>query len=732
MPLKPIVDGEPPFLGTYTAAEVALLNADLAAGSMAYVTGSLLIRVEDGATMFLEGVGTAARFTDTPPNGVTKSDLAAASGLPAYAYTAAEVQSTLDNALPMQSYAALLAYNGRATGIRITAPGIAGNFRYNAALPNTTDYGTRFAHASGTGAWERLLTGQYVTPQMFGAVGDKVADDTTALVRMHASGFSYFDYGSGQYKVSLTEGAYLLSLAGKTGVVIRGNGALIYDPLVHTLDTVTSVFWGDNTQFLSITGVNFEGLPIADKSNPTTGIGYRGATFLNLSNGCGSILVDAQLKYLRYGVRSGDYSNPSLGNNKHIYTKLNTFECGYPVAHYLAEDVVLDLVAESNHRAAYLAGVKGIRGKVLCKNQYIAPIQVLISDALVSTGVSRGCSEVDIDVVDTGSTIFVANSYLCALSLSRVDPGTTYSNIKIRSTLTGTDTIAPTISPFAIYSNVLAALPGVYPFNWEPTIFLKSIDVTVNLDRSAQTIASGTVASDLYINTIDSGVHFATVSDLRIRANLRTGSGGNPRSLYCVVPGLTGGAFVKDSNFTGYAMEYQSNTTAPIAFENCLGINSTNSFSGETSQYRFINTDIASATQPVTNARFVQSKVSGTGPTTKLIIRDVTLTGTSVNIANLVPAGSLIRGVSGRVKTAITGSSGFQVGVTGAATRYADVALTAVDSTFDPRNMLQAEADNGPRYTTVGTAFIITSKTADFTGGVLRLAISYDDMTPPN
>lgn len=588
---------------------------------------------------------------------------------------------------------------------------------------------------TGTGAVLRATRSklnEFASPYDFGAVGDGVANDTAALVNMHASAHSNFDYGSGRYKVTLTEGATLLSLAGKTGLVIKGSGAVIYDPLSHTLgDTVTAVFGGDNTHFLSIDGVNFEGTPIADKSNATTGIGYRGATFLNLKNGCTNIAVDAELKYLRYGVRSGDYATPSLGNNKHVYTKLRTFECGYPVAHYLAEDVVLDLVAESNHRAAYLAGVNGIRGKVLCKNQYIAPIQVLLSDALVSAGVSRGCSNVDLDIVDTGSTIFIANSYLCALSLSRVDPGTTYSNIKVRVSLTGTNTVASTISPFAIYSNVLGTLPGSYPFNWEPTIFLKSIDVTINLDRSAQTIASPSVGGDIYIYTLDSGVHFATVSDLRIRANLLTGSGGNPRNLYCVVPGLTDQVNVGGCNFTGYDLEFTSNTAAQFTFVDCFGITKTSANSSDTSKINFVNSDVSSTAQPITNVTFVSSYLGGAGVKTKTVVKDIVLSGASVSFVGIIPPGALLRGVSGRLKTAITGASGFQVGVSGDLTRFADLSLTAVNSTFTPQQMLQAEADNGQRIYKVYTDLVVTAKTANFTAGVMRIAVTYDLMTAP-
>jgi len=700
-----VVDERDP-LPRLTGAQITALNARIAAGSNEFPTATAIIRSDDEVVFLKQGTGLSARFeaAGNDATALKKTEAAATDGATKIGTPTGTVQDDLD--------------------ARITKTG--------------DDFLQDGASAIGAPVLlklkERVTPLDFMTTAMKSDVrgGAPVLDHTLSIQNMLNSGEKTMDFLRWQYNVDWGNSGHLATFTGRDDITLIGRGALLKNLHSFTLDNIAAVFAASNCKRLTIKGLNFEGVPIADKSNPTTGIGYRGASFLYLTNACEDVEVEAALKYLRYGVVAGSYSNGALGNNKNINQKLRAFECGYPVAHYLSENVGLDIVALSSHRASYLAGVKGIHGQVLCKDQYIAPIQVLISDALVSAGVSRGSSDVALKVRDIGSTIFIPNSYLCAISLSRVDPGTVYENIKIESTLTGTDTIATTMSPFALYSAVNAALPGVYPFDWEPTIYMKSIDVTVNCDRSAQTVAGPTVGGDFYINTIASGAHFATVSDFRLRANMRTGSGGNPRSLYCVVPGLTDGVRVEDSNFTGYAMEYLSNTTAPITFVNCVGMSATSSFAGETSQYRFINTDTSSSAQPTANATFVQSKVANAGVITKTVIRDITLTGPSVTSANFIPAGSLIRGVSGRLKTAITGASGFQVGVTGGLTRYADLSLTAVDSTFDSRNMLQAEVDNGPRYTNVGTGLIVTAKTSDFTGGVLRIAVTYDVMGVPS
>lgn len=100
-----------------------------------------------------------------------------------------DAQTILDNGMAMQNYAAMQAYTGRATGICIRTPGLYGAFRYNAALPNTSNGGTRFAHASGTGAWERLFDGAMYASWFGAAAGvDSTAALTSAIAAFSSSG----------------------------------------------------------------------------------------------------------------------------------------------------------------------------------------------------------------------------------------------------------------------------------------------------------------------------------------------------------------------------------------------------------------------------------------------------------------------------------------------------------------------------------------------------------------
>lgn len=90
------------------------------------------------------------------------------------------VQSALDSVRPLQSYAELRAYAGRATTVRITSRGIAGFFYLDAAdTTSADDGGLTIVDASGR-RWKRLHDGS-ISPLWFGTLGDGVVNDATAI-----------------------------------------------------------------------------------------------------------------------------------------------------------------------------------------------------------------------------------------------------------------------------------------------------------------------------------------------------------------------------------------------------------------------------------------------------------------------------------------------------------------------------------------------------------------------
>ena len=139
---------------------------------------------------------------------INTANLAASSGSSLVGYDGGTVQDVLDDAKPMQSYTALRAYTGRATGVRITTPGIAGFFQRLAVgsqyYSAPDDGGVIVVDASGR-RWMRLFSGS-VNVKWFGAKGDYVVasgigtDDTAAIQSAINAGWFDIYFPDGFYK----------------------------------------------------------------------------------------------------------------------------------------------------------------------------------------------------------------------------------------------------------------------------------------------------------------------------------------------------------------------------------------------------------------------------------------------------------------------------------------------------------------------------------------------------
>ncbi|MNK86321.1 Pectate lyase superfamily protein [compost metagenome] len=115
---------------------------------------------------------------------VKTADLNAASTVAAWAYSAAEMQAIVDNAVPKANYTALRGYSGRngasTLSVRITQIGIAGVFWMDPSDAVTADNGGTVIVDTVGRRWKRFFNG-FIDPRWFGAVADGVADDTVAL-----------------------------------------------------------------------------------------------------------------------------------------------------------------------------------------------------------------------------------------------------------------------------------------------------------------------------------------------------------------------------------------------------------------------------------------------------------------------------------------------------------------------------------------------------------------------
>ena len=124
----------------------------------------------------------------------------------------------------------------------------------------------------------------------------------------------------------------------------------------------------------------------------------------------------------------------------------------------------------------------------------------------------------------------------------------------------------------------------------------------------------------------------------------------------------------------------------------------------------------------------VNSSFQGASAVIQYGYTEVALSGATTLVGGLIPANCFLIGVS-RVVQAITGASGFQVGIVGAANRFADIDLTALGSSFNLGNRLPAEGL--PRTYSASANIVITAKTSNFTGGRMKLFTAFVSMTPP-
>lgn len=595
------------------------------------------------------------------------------------------------------------------------------------AALNATYVGPRGKTATGPAAPAPALN-----VKDYGAKGDGVTDDTGAIRAAAAAG-NHLYFPPGNYVVSsVADNTALLTFTGQEGVIIDAPEATLTNPVEYTADTITPMFKLDACKGVTIRLKAYKGFTL---TTPSTQLGYRGATLVQAINGTSGVKVDAQITDARYGVVTGSYSTPASGYCKNFDIRLRTSFCGYPFAAYLAEGVRLDIDADDSHRPVYVAGCDDVTGVIRWKNLYIAPVAVLVTDALTAgtdaaaqadpVGAptsSRASSNVDLLSIDKGSTVFGAETYCIGLSLSRVD-AVTYRNIRLRFSLAATDTLSTTVHGFLINSSA-KAIWSRYPFNWEPKVVLDNVRVSGTLDKSATTVSAG-AQGPFTVRTYETdATHAGTIRGLSLEdIVLRQGTAGFAAA-QLLARGASTPIRVRGMVNTGGWLVVDTSATIPTVLDACdlLTVDVSPISSG--SRVILTNgTKAAAINGTTTRVEMQGAAVRGAGPVIKTKELTATLTGASVTLTGAIPGGCLLLGVQGRITTAITGASGYQVGVTGDLTRWVNRDDTAAGSLFNVNTYAAAEVS--PRYYPAGSDIIITARTADFTAGALRIVLSY-------
>ena len=579
--------------------------------------------------------------------------------------------------------------------------------------------------------------------------GNTAAQNVAGFTAAAASGVRDFWLPDGTYAIQKTEGQTLMSFLNAQHIRIRGSGkAILSDTTTYTNNAGhTAMFKFDNCTDVEVSGIEYQGPAIA---SPTVNHGYRGATFVLAVNGTKNVKVDARLSNIRYGVASGDYSGYSFGSCSGFDIKIRGSMVGYAVATYLADGGRLDIDVDGVHRAAYIAGADDWRGVIRFKDQYVADIVVLLTDAITSgtdtaaqvappanPTTSRGCTNIDLLVIDKGSSVFQTGSRLAGITLSRVD-ACKFRNIKIRVHTVATNTLSTTMGAFAISSGAKSVW-NRYTHNWSTSVVLEDIEVSGLVDHSAATGSDTGV--ELYVLTYDStsdaaAANAAVVRNFRINGLvMRKSSGVATRQGYFWAPGLTGAARFDGLDAPDWDLRVRTNTTAPTVLGRGTKVAallpSTPNSDGGSARVHLDNgaeaATISPDVLPNKNTSVSGGKIGGATTHTKVRDRVLTLSGAATTFFAAVAAGETVVAVTAYVQETITGATGFQIGPSGALTRYADKSSTAVGATVTPVD----STETGPRLYTADTNFIITAKTSNFTGGKIRVVVHYLQVDPP-
>ncbi|MDQ0035854.1 hypothetical protein J2W30_003622 [Variovorax boronicumulans] len=576
----------------------------------------------------------------------------------------------------------------------------------------------------------------------FGADPTGAADSTIAIQAACAA-LSVIGSGTlrarGVFKVAVAQGQSLGAFTNKSQITLDFSGATIDNSSVsYTADALTPIFLFDGGSGFRVDIGEYIGYTLPA---PQTYLGYRGATLVRAINGAKKLTVDVRkASNLRYGIQTGEYGDATKGGCAFIDLKIRGSMIGYPIAAYLADHINIDVDVDGVHRAAYIAGCDSVVGIVQWRDQFIADVALLITDALQSgtdaaaqadpvgsPTTSRGTSNLRMSSIDKGSTVFSTSSRCAGISLSRVDP-VIFKNIEVFVSTKGTDTVSTTVGGWMIAS-AAKAVQTRYPFNWEPTIVLDNVSVSGTVDHSSCTLP-GNTGSEFYVFTYDtSTAHAATVRNFSANNFQFLPSSGQTRVNYFHVPGLANASSFNGYDTPGVGMSLFTNATVPTVFgRGRIADLDVSGVTGGAAVAIGPGAVVGSQTSNVliTNTVLNGGAISGAGfAIRQRLIKMPALVGASVSVANAFQAGEMIFGVQGLIKTTIPGpTTGINVGVAGTVSRYANQNILAAGSKFTV-TAAATDADRAPHYYASSTALLVTAKTADFAGGELWVVITY-------
>lgn len=368
-------------------------------------------------------------------------------------------------------------------------------------------------------------------------------DDTENLQELFNKGYRNILFREGTYRVSIPNDQSRQALywfTDEKNIQLIGRNTLIVDINNYTTPRMNNIFGFTRCENVTIKGITYRGQVVDDKENL---LHVEGKTFAYFEDKSKNITIDLDIENARYGVRSGDYLEPSYGYCENFDLTIRSKNVGYPVALYLSEKVKAHVIADGFHRAVYLAGVFDANINAFVKNSYGATINVLLTNSITVMSdnqvsqVARGCKRIRLDVKDMGSKNYSPFTALTGIGLQWVARGTEFSDIKTHFHVRSSDNMASSVGGFHLDSAVAST-----PYTFEDYISFKNITISGIIDRSNQTQSSNQ-AGEIYIrgyDTTDNALEHAPVfENIRIEDVVIKKGRTQSRGLYIDVPKLT-------------------------------------------------------------------------------------------------------------------------------------------------------------------------------------------------
>ncbi len=217
----------------------------------------------------------------------------------------------------------------------------------------------------------------YITPEMFGAVGDGVADDSEAIEYMFqlglVRGFKNFKFLNTYRIVSAPRYiAHTFEYEEDITIESHKNSKVIIDNATPDQDALEKFLWFKNCKNCKIE------LNIVGNYDKFEDLGYCGCTAIHLT-ACESFDISISAKYCRYVVKMNGYHPAASEICENISVRGTCGHCGYFVSANGVRFLDVKCDTDKVHRSVYVAGAENVNIDCAYTKCYIADCNVLLT-----------------------------------------------------------------------------------------------------------------------------------------------------------------------------------------------------------------------------------------------------------------------------------------------------------------------------------------------------------------